>query len=205
MRAIVALALLAALGACTDTLGAAAIGAACTAKTDCASGLCLGESAYGQTTGWAGGACVATCTGTTCSEGTCVALETASYCLATCAAATDCRTGYVCDTSVKACVPDCNKGFSCGTKLTCQTDGTCRSASSQTTTTTGMCKADYDCRDSSLCPTTAGLGCACVGPTAALAVCKPICKSKGDCPSEGSGKLSFCSPMGLCEVAPAGG
>jgi hypothetical protein len=109
-------------GACDPPLVTPApIGAPCTWNAECISGLCTPEQGTSGPTYWSGGACTLDCNSLTCpTKSTCVEFgPSESFCVASCAATSDCRTGYICATTVDACLPDCRLGWSCGSSLTC--------------------------------------------------------------------------------------
>ena len=192
------------LSACTDSAALGANGSACTEKSECSSGLCLLQEEYGAATGWTGGVCTASCAGSTCGNGVCVALESSSYCLGACQRASDCRQGYVCDTVVGACLPDCQKGFWCGSKLTCQKDGTC-GVNSLTTNPRGTvgCVSNGDCAGSA-CPTSATKGCLCALDPSTQKTCQLACTLASDCPNGPNGSPLPCLIQGVCAPPPGG-
>lgn len=198
MRRLIPILVALAATSCASS-GTGSIGTACTDQSECASNMCLLSSMYGSATGWTGGTCTATCSGTSCDGGTCVALEKASYCLATCTAGSDCRSGYVCDTAVGACLPDCNAGFACGGDRTCQSDGTCRS-SSEVAAATGKCETSDDCKADLACTAVASKGCTCATVDAGRKMCRPACATQMDCPKPGMGiPPSTCNAAGYCQ------
>jgi hypothetical protein len=104
------------------------IGAPCTWNVECASGLCTPEQGTSGPTYWSGGSCTLDCSIASCPSGsTCVTYESgAAFCSTSCTTSSECRSSYVCATSVGACLPDCRLGWSCGSTLTCNTKtGTC--------------------------------------------------------------------------------
>jgi hypothetical protein len=104
------------------------IGAPCTWNVECISGLCTPELGASGPTYWTGGSCTQDCSATACPAGSnCVTFTTSdALCVDACAASGECRTGYVCATSVGACLPDCRLGWPCGSALACNAKtGTC--------------------------------------------------------------------------------
>ena len=99
-----------------------ALGAACAAPSDCASGVC-----FSAEQGWPDGLCADLCTERNCPEGaSCVPLTGVPWCLPTCATAADCREGYACNDDMGTCVPDCRLGWDCGPAFECGEDGQCQ-------------------------------------------------------------------------------
>lgn len=123
-----------------------AVGSPCGDTQDCQppfTAICIPEQFAGQTTGYGGGYCTASCgNGTACSAGSVCVTETffgtqQSNCRASCSAPgtqSTCRSGYVCQPGSSSvspgfCRPRCNSG---GVLATCQQGQTCNM-------TTGAC------------------------------------------------------------------
>lgn len=112
-------------------------GSACTAMSSC-EGFCLEATQFGQSTGYPGGYCTATCgNGTTCTSGLCVTEsvfgQPVSNCRATCTGAGQgsCRAGYICTpspvSSASYCRPNCNNGgLAMCTSGQCLPSGSCQ-------------------------------------------------------------------------------
>jgi len=101
------------------------IGASCTEKEQCSSGLCLQEEREGIATGWPDGYCTSSCLTSSCpTASTCLEMDE-PRCLQDCAQHADCRPGYICQPVAAVCIPDCRRGWSCGTELVCGSDGFC--------------------------------------------------------------------------------
>lgn len=104
------------------------VGGACIYDVSCTTGTCfVATDSSGKATGWTDGYCSGDCASASCPQGKCQALaDGKSYCLSSCSSNGDCRSGYVCATSISVCLPDCRKGWSCGSSLTCnQSSGNC--------------------------------------------------------------------------------
>jgi hypothetical protein len=116
-------------------------GSACTAMSVC-EGFCLEGSQFGQSSGYPGGYCTATCGPMQpCASGVCVTENVfgtmASSCRSTCAGPgtgqSTCRTGYICALAptpgalVGFCRPNCNNGAlaACPAGQQCQANGYC--------------------------------------------------------------------------------
>lgn len=117
------------------TCAAAAIGEACEASSQCASGLCMPEVIDGEETHWPGGMCMSECSDPCPEEASCVedcpedarctTLNGRSWCLPVCLNLAPCREGYVCSWDTEVCLPDCRLGWDCGEDLECKEDGQC--------------------------------------------------------------------------------
>jgi len=124
-----------------------AVGEGCSSDDACSTSICLpATDRSGAPTGWTGGYCSGDCSTTACPQGKCQTLaDGKSYCLSSCASAGDCRSGYVCDTSLSVCLPDCRENWSCGSTLTCnQSSGNCEPPSN-TIQVGGACIYNVSC------------------------------------------------------------
>jgi hypothetical protein len=160
----------------------AAVGAPCTAASDCASGICFAQTEDGGPTGWTGGTCADVCVDGVCSSGACSVLSDQTWCLEACTTDTDCRTDYVCDPDYKSCLPNCeNAGWSCGSSLTCSTTGHCVVPQTDLSPDGAPCSGPTDCESGQCFPAstgwTAGMcvdGCASAGACPVGAVCTEV-------------------------------
>lgn len=127
-------------GACVSTpdAGLSSVGAACSGDLQCrppSGGWCIGETIFGQPTGWTGGTCTVSCGPTGCPTGsTCLDVGANSgqsnpICLQSCPSPrqgqSTCRIGYNCELNFQQgtggmCIPRCNTlGFSCWQNTRC--------------------------------------------------------------------------------------
>jgi hypothetical protein len=183
------------------------IGAPCSWNEECASGLCTPEQGASGTTYWSGGSCTLDCTKTSCPSGaTCVTYESGSaFCSASCTSASDCRSGYVCATSVGACLPDCRLGWSCGSTLSCNKDtGTCDPPQVTPGPIGAPCTWNVECASGLCTPeqgtagTTHWTGGSCTQDCATVA-----CPSGATCmklESDGSFCVASCATSGDCRT-----
>jgi hypothetical protein len=103
--------------------GTVAVGGACSSDEACVTSVCIREDDSSSNPAWTGGYCSGNCADTACPQGLCLTLDDGhSYCVSSCGGNQDCRSGYVCSTSVGACLPDCRLGWSCGPDLICATN-----------------------------------------------------------------------------------
>lgn len=214
-----------ALFGCADSVPGP-LGAACDDKSECANGLCLQESQYGQALGWTGGYCTAACTTSCAAGGKCVQIGEEGRCLVTCERQSACRQGYICDPIGGVCLPDCNNGFQCGVGLYCQAEGNCSTAPNGSGGTPvdaggapmdasahdaghsksdGSAKRHADAAGRAPCKVDADCAGVCPPGTTTCACkttpggqrCVSLCQSKADCPAV-DGKSAFCNGLGFC-------
>jgi len=94
------------------------MGDPCKLNVECTTGYCIPQQSTDSGYAWKDGMCSEECGN--CPTGfTCLQLTDSNLCLPQCSAASDCRTGYVCNTTVNICLPDCRLGWDCGNSLTC--------------------------------------------------------------------------------------